>query len=281
MQLSVGPMSAVIAKNMDAVGKMDPYVSVTVNVITQKTSVANGAGTNPIWNDVLNFQCNPNDVVQMRLYDKDLAGSDYIGEVRVPVQEIINRGGNINSSYPFSSLNNSGTLNVQLRMLGAAGGNFSNVAAQQTYTGMQPGSAVNYAAPIASANYAAPAAGAFGAPITSSTYAAPAAFAAPIASGTYAAPAIATSMVPPTIATAAFAAPTASTAFAVPVASTYSAYPKPAVIGGIAAPAVTTNQYSAGLNLAPYAGATPGSTVYTPNPYLTHPKEHTPFWGCC
>lgn len=271
-------MAAIIAKNMDAVGKMDPYVSTTVGVITQKTSVATGAGTSPAWNDILTFQCNPSDVVQMRLYDKDLVGSDYIGEVRVPVQEIINRGGNINGSYPFSSLNNSGTLNVQLRTANS-GATASAYGAQPAYNA-QPA----YSASQVGLAQPQPMASNFGAPISSSTYLNPAAVAAPAAAAmaapfaatAFAAPATSVSYGAP-IATSQFVAPAQSTAFAAPAVSNFSAVP----LAGVPAPAVTANPYAAGMNLVPYSGAAPGSTVYTRNPYLANPKDHTPFFGCC
>ena len=46
-------------------------------------------------------------------------------------------------------------------------------------------------------------------------------------------------------------------------------------------PSIATNNiHAAGVGLAPYTGAAPRSTVYTPNPYLTHPQDHTPTCGC-
>lgn len=110
----VAPTSAAVVHEMDIIGRMDPYVLVTVGTMTQKTKVHKRGGRNPKWEDKLVFNCNSNDVIQFRLYDEDLIGDDYMGEVRVPVYEVLNNGGTLNNSYPFVSHNNSGILVVQM-----------------------------------------------------------------------------------------------------------------------------------------------------------------------
>lgn len=110
----VAPVSAAVVHEMDIIGRMDPYVLVTVGTMSQKTKVHKRGGRNPKWEDKLVFNCNSNDVIQLRLYDQDFIGDDYMGEVRVPVSEVLNNGGVLNNSYPFVSHNNSGILVVQM-----------------------------------------------------------------------------------------------------------------------------------------------------------------------
>lgn len=232
MQITVSPLSAVIVKDMDLIGKMDPYVNVTVGTVTKKTKVVENGGKTPRWGDQLTFNCNSKDVVQMRIYDDDVGADDFIGEVRVPVQDVIVCNGNLTNTYPFSSSKNSGTLTVRLQ---ASGHQFTNF--QQNF----PTATTNYIAP-------APAATTYANPITSQTQ-------------------------------IQYGQPQYQTAFVqqVPAYNQMQAFNVPQPTGFVPA---TNSPYASGYGLAPYGGAAPGSTVYTPNPYLTNPKQNKPFCGC-
>ena len=77
----VTPVSAVLLKDYDTFGKMDPYVVVQVGATKKKTKPHSGGGKKPKWTgEVLTF----NDVlksaeVKIDLYDEDTGSDDYIG----------------------------------------------------------------------------------------------------------------------------------------------------------------------------------------------------------
>lgn len=239
-QVTVSPLSAVIMKDMDLIGKMDPYVSVTVGTVTQKTKVVENGGKTPRWGDQLTFNCNSNDIVQMRLYDDDIGADDFIGEVRVPVQDIITCNGNLTNTYPFTSAKNSGTLTVRLQTSGHQFTNYQQTFPTTTTTNTNTFQSSNYIIPAATTSFANP--------VTSQTQ-------------------------------IQYVQPQYQTAFVqqVPSYTQIQAFnvPQPSRFGP-----TTNSPYASGYGLAPYGGAAPGSTVYTPNPYLANPKDNKPFCGC-
>eukprot|EP01071_Lankesteria_metandrocarpae_P007874 Lankesteria_metandrocarpae@DN4805_c1_g1_i1.p1 len=60
-------------------GKMDPYVEVTMGTKTQSTAVINKGGRFPTWNQTLTFTYNNESTLSFKVADKDMIGSDYIG----------------------------------------------------------------------------------------------------------------------------------------------------------------------------------------------------------
>lgn len=152
MRIEVTPITAVINKDTDLIGKMDPYVEVTVNGVSQRTNVVKSGGRNPSWNQTLYFNAQPNDNIIFRIYDKDtLTRDDFIGEVCVPMNEVVYNRGELNKSYPIMSAKNGGYLTALIRV---SGGNYGNYGGYPMYA--QPMSAYqstmqSVAAPLAQA----------------------------------------------------------------------------------------------------------------------------------
>lgn len=265
--LTVAPMSATIAKDTDLIGKMDPYVTIEVAGKTERTKTVEAGGKNPRWADRFTFSCNQGDTITLRIYDDDVGRDDFIGELRLSVLEVMTQGGFINQTYPFASGNNSGTLTLQ-------------VSAQQSgVAGLSTGTpiATSYVAPAAvgaaglgNAGFGAAGLGAAGLGAaglgmgayqttqTTTTYNVPNGTASYVTPGAYGATSTSGSN---------YGVPYATNNAIVgtPVGTNQSHFTETKSI---------TGQYVNGL--APF-----NSTVYTPNPYLTHPQDHKPTCGCC
>ena len=123
MQLTVWPISANIAKDMDLIGKMDPYVIVRIGAQQQRTRECTEGGRTPRWNDRLQFTASPTDTINFRLYDADVGIDDFIGEVNLPVSSVL-ANPNFNQNLPFYSRNNQGTLQVNITTSGGYGGGY-------------------------------------------------------------------------------------------------------------------------------------------------------------
>lgn len=129
-RVTVIPTSAYIQNDMDVGGGGDPYVHVTVGAQKLKTHIVEKGGKNPIWGDRLTFNNVPsNETIIMRIYDKDFISDDFVGEVRVPVSEVLARGGNYNGNTPFTSTKNAGSLAYQITSVPETGGSIIGGAA--------------------------------------------------------------------------------------------------------------------------------------------------------
>ena len=120
MQLTIWPIGAQIAKDMDLIGKMDPYVIVRIGAQQQRTRECTSGGQNPRWNDRLQFTASPADTINFRLYDADVGIDDFIGEVNLPVSAVM-ANPNFNQNLPFYGRNNQGTLQVNITSAGGYG----------------------------------------------------------------------------------------------------------------------------------------------------------------
>lgn len=114
-QVVVSPASAIIEKDLDTHSKMDPYVHVTIGNQSQKTTIIENGGKTPVWKDTLTFNnVKAEDVAIMRIYDKDIITDDFIGEVQVPIAELLSKGGHIIEKKAFLSKANSGYLSYSI-----------------------------------------------------------------------------------------------------------------------------------------------------------------------
>ena len=93
-RLIVRPQTAKLAHNRDfLLNKMDPYCVMTVGGQTFNTSIARGMGKTPGWSDALTFNINNDQVLMIRMFDKDrLSRDDFIGECAVPLNDVYQRG---------------------------------------------------------------------------------------------------------------------------------------------------------------------------------------------
>ena len=79
MSLIVKPISAMLTKDMDFIGKMDPYVVCQIGGEKKRTKTHNGGGKKPQWMDTLNFMTQ-GPVMSVSVYDDDFGKDDFIGE---------------------------------------------------------------------------------------------------------------------------------------------------------------------------------------------------------
>lgn len=107
MTLILSNFAAQFTKNTDKFGKMDPYMIIDVAGQSQKSSVQKNAGVSPVWPDTFTFMVTPNDQLRIRFFDKDLFGSDHIGELSVPLSQVINAQ---KASLPFVGQKSSGNV---------------------------------------------------------------------------------------------------------------------------------------------------------------------------
>jgi len=82
------------------VGKMDPYAKVTVGRqghkggITKKTKIIEKGGSNVTWDEVLTFPLDgTQDIVTIHVADDDTISDDPVGDVTIPVFELLMNGG--------------------------------------------------------------------------------------------------------------------------------------------------------------------------------------------
>eukprot|EP01012_Entosiphon_sulcatum_P004313 TRINITY_DN1164_c0_g1_i1.p1 TRINITY_DN1164_c0_g1~~TRINITY_DN1164_c0_g1_i1.p1 ORF type:complete len:392 (+),score=84.32 TRINITY_DN1164_c0_g1_i1:108-1283(+) len=75
-------------KDTDLIGLPDPYCVVSVAGQQQRTREVKNS-VNPQWGETLNFNVdNPNDVLQITVYDKDTAASSVVGQGTLPLRDI-------------------------------------------------------------------------------------------------------------------------------------------------------------------------------------------------
>lgn len=132
MQIIVWPQTAVIAKNTDVGKKCDPYIKVSVGTNHKKTKVIEKGGQNPSWGDQFLFTGKVSDTISFKIYDEDTVFDDFIGEVKIPVLQVLATGGNLRQTFPFMSKYNNGVLTVQITIPNAA--SFAPPAAGATAT---------------------------------------------------------------------------------------------------------------------------------------------------
>lgn len=79
---------------MDANGKSDPFAKITANFCKQVFQTHTQKKTlTPVWNESFPLyvgQLEPSHEITVKLFDRDLIGEDYLGEVVVNVSELIN-----------------------------------------------------------------------------------------------------------------------------------------------------------------------------------------------
>lgn len=75
--LKLKVLEAKLKRNTDWFGKMDPYAILYIdkqNVV--QTSVKQGMGKTPVWNECFCFRCQIGDVLQIEIMDSDLCKKD-------------------------------------------------------------------------------------------------------------------------------------------------------------------------------------------------------------
>ena len=96
-ELIVWPKQASLQKNLDLVGKMDPYCIITCGGEKNKTSVHNKGGKQPIWGkptDKFSFVVDPlkGDHFHLEIWDEDKGSADdFSSELDMPLKFIIGK----------------------------------------------------------------------------------------------------------------------------------------------------------------------------------------------
>ncbi|KAI9297926.1 C2-domain-containing protein [Neoconidiobolus thromboides FSU 785] len=96
-------------------GKNDAYISIKIGGKEQRTKVLKNAGGNATWNEVLQFEANENDEIDVQVKDHDTIKDDLIGSIQIPVLGIFHIG-QIENWYTISlGSKNSGEVLLHLK----------------------------------------------------------------------------------------------------------------------------------------------------------------------
>ncbi len=86
---TVRPQAGHFLKNADLIGKMDPYIIITVGEQQFKTQIAKSQGKEPQWEDTFSIPVMNQSVMQLQVFDKDTIGKDdFIGTAYIPLAEV-------------------------------------------------------------------------------------------------------------------------------------------------------------------------------------------------
>ena len=109
--VTITGISVNIARDTDAIGKMDPYIVFKCRHQHVRTSTAKNAGTHASWpSEQLVLQCEPTDTIIVEIYDDDVGRDDKVGTTQIAVALIQQHGGRYTANIPFSSSKNSGQV---------------------------------------------------------------------------------------------------------------------------------------------------------------------------
>ena len=92
--LIIRPQTAQLTRDTETFGKMDPQVVINIAGMTYRTAVAEGQGKTPQWSDTLTHlvQGSENEAHLTVLEVDSLSKSDIVGEVKINLNETIQRG---------------------------------------------------------------------------------------------------------------------------------------------------------------------------------------------
>jgi Ca2+-dependent lipid-binding protein len=96
----VGPLNikiieAILTRDTEMVGKMDPYVELTIGgVLVHKTATLDGAGKTPKWNEECDFEVTDMSAeVHFKILDEDVGSDDIVGEGTCTLADLCNEDG--------------------------------------------------------------------------------------------------------------------------------------------------------------------------------------------
>ena len=79
--LALTVVEARLTRDTEAFGKMDPYVKISTRQEMYKTTVKQGAGKTPAWNETFNLDVKYiGDDLTIEVFDEDVGSDDKIGE---------------------------------------------------------------------------------------------------------------------------------------------------------------------------------------------------------
>lgn len=82
--LAIQIESAELIRDVESVGKMDPYVECQVGDVSSKTDTQEGGGKNPVWNQSLTFllESIPPSII-FTVKDQDMVNDDIVGRAKI------------------------------------------------------------------------------------------------------------------------------------------------------------------------------------------------------
>ena len=85
--------SAVLERNTEAFGKMDPYCKIKYLGQEYKSKVHNDGGKTPVWDEIIELEVGPhNGRMHVGIWDDDIGTDDLIGELLLEISELMNLG---------------------------------------------------------------------------------------------------------------------------------------------------------------------------------------------
>ncbi|XP_039774495.1 16 kDa phloem protein 2-like [Panicum virgatum] len=92
-KLEVLLVSAKGLEDTDFLNNMDPYVILTCRTQEQKSSVANGEGSEPEWNETFIFTVSDDTPqLNLKIMDSDVTNDDFVGEASIPLEAVFQEG---------------------------------------------------------------------------------------------------------------------------------------------------------------------------------------------
>ncbi|KAL4454620.1 hypothetical protein ABPG74_021825 [Tetrahymena malaccensis] len=91
--LIVSPKSAQLTYKNGILGKMDPFIKITISDQKFTSAVAKNQGQTPVWIDKFNFKIKNDNMLTFSIFDKDkLSGNDFIAEGSCALANVIKEG---------------------------------------------------------------------------------------------------------------------------------------------------------------------------------------------
>ena len=119
--LKMKVLGAQLVKDRDFLGKMDPYVIVSVGSQKYQTKVAKGMGKTPLWNEEFIFNVSYNDIIYIKVYDSDIGMDDFAGETSILVSQL-GQMGFVDNYFPLHSRflrRNAGQIHIRFEWMGS------------------------------------------------------------------------------------------------------------------------------------------------------------------
>lgn len=122
--LIIRPRSGTFTKDFDIIGKMDPFVRITVGKEVLRTETAYGQSKNPVWKTHLSFKLTPQQIEQpntvtilLETFDEDPGSNEFIGSANYKLSDVANRSSEAMTVPIFDKKNKSvGSLEVEFEV---------------------------------------------------------------------------------------------------------------------------------------------------------------------
>jgi Ca2+-dependent lipid-binding protein len=127
--LIVKPLMAKLARDNEIIGRMDPYIRITVCNNFQDTEICYNGHKTPSWNSKLGFRMGIHDVITFEVWNKNRIRKDsLIGTGATSTNNLLGRHEHINKWIPLSYLNGcAGELLLDLEFFPDGGFNIESI----------------------------------------------------------------------------------------------------------------------------------------------------------